>query len=60
MGTPLRPLMARVVARLVVQDMHPRLIARPYGEGPDLLIVLRDKAEKLTPNMKPCYLTLTP
>ena len=56
MGTTLRPLMARVVA----QDMHPRLIARPYGEGPDLLIVLRDKAEKLTPNMKPCYLTLTP
>jgi hypothetical protein len=56
MGTPLRPLMALVVA----QDMPPRLIARPYGEGPDLLIVLRDKAEKLTPNMKPCYLTLTP
>ena len=56
MGTPLRPLMARVVA----QDMHPRLIARPYGEGSDLLVVFHDKAKKLTPNMKPCYLTLTP
>ena len=60
MGTTQRPLMARVVARLVGQDMPPGLITRPYGEGPGLLVAFHDKAEKLTPNMKPCYLTLTP
>jgi hypothetical protein len=56
MGTTQRPL----IARLVAQDMPPGLIARPYGEGPGLLVAFHDKAEKLTPNMKPCYLTLTP
>ena len=60
MGTTQRPLIARLVARQVAQDMPPGLIARPYGEGPDLLVAFHDKAEKLTPNMKPCYLTLTP
>ena len=56
MGTTQRPLIARQVA----QDMPPGLISRPYGEGPGLLVAFHDKAEKLTPNMKPCYLTLTP
>jgi hypothetical protein len=60
MGTTQRPLIARQVARQVAQDMPPGLIARPYGEGPGLLVAFHDKAEKLTPNMKPCYLTLTP
>jgi len=60
MGTTQRPLIARLVARQVGQDMPPGLIARPYGEGPGLLVAFHDKAEKLTPNMKPCYLTLTP
>jgi hypothetical protein len=56
MGTTLCPLAAQVVA----QDMPPGLIARPYGEGSDLLVVFHDKAKKLTPNMKPCHLKLTP